>query len=75
VNKLQAKEKQEQLLKWFILPNESIKWDSTLEKYVVADSKLEVNSGSERKKQLDENGFDKDFIVTNKRKKRDRYYY
>jgi hypothetical protein len=31
---MQAKEKLEKPLKWFVLPNESYKWDFILEKYV-----------------------------------------
>jgi len=32
---MQAKEKTEKPLKWFVLPNESYKWDFVLEKYFV----------------------------------------
>ena len=35
---MQAKEKLEKPLKWFILPNESYKWDFILGKYVVENS-------------------------------------
>ncbi|MGZ4865528.1 MAG: hypothetical protein ACXV5H_12330 [Halobacteriota archaeon] len=71
-----ANEKQEKLLKWFVLPNESYKWDFILEKYVVEDSQQEVVSDSVGTKHLADDGFDKDYIVThNKRKKRDNYYY
>jgi hypothetical protein len=34
---MQAKDKLEKPLKWFVLPNESYKWDFILEKYVVED--------------------------------------
>ncbi|MGA2884138.1 MAG: hypothetical protein WBW25_02560 [Halobacteriota archaeon] len=72
---MQAKEKLEKPLKWFILPNESYKWDFILEKYVVEDSREEVASKSVRTQRLDDR-FDKDYIVTHKRRKqRDRYYY
>ena len=72
---MQAKEKLEKPLKWFILPNESYKWDFILEKYVVEDSRDEVASKSVRTQRLDDR-FDKDYIVTHKRRKqRDRYYY
>jgi len=71
---MQAKEKLEKPLKWFILPNESFKWDFILEKYVVDDSGQEVATESAITQRLD--GFDKDYIVTHKRRKqRDRYYY
>jgi hypothetical protein len=73
---LKAVEKQENLLKWFILPNESYQWDFILEKFVVEDSLQEVNSDNVGTEQLADDGFDKDYIVTHKkRKNRDRYYY
>ena len=73
---LKAVEKQETLLKWFILPNESYQWDFILEKFVVEDSLQEVNSDNVGTEQLADDGFDKDYIVTHKkRKNRDRYYY
>jgi len=72
---MQAKEKLEKPLKWFIMPNESYKWDFILEKYVVEDSQQEVATESVRTQRLDDR-FDKDYIVTHKRRKqRDRYYY
>ena len=72
---MQAKEKLEKPLKWFILPNESYKWDFILEKYVVEDSQQEVATESVRTQRLDDR-FDKDYIVKHKRRKqRDRYYY
>jgi hypothetical protein len=73
---MQAKEKLEKPLKWFILPNESYKWDFILEKYVVEDSQQEAAAESVGTKQLADDGFDKDYIITHKRRKqRDRYYY
>ena len=73
---MQAKEKLEKPLKWFILPNESYKWDFILEKYVVEDAEQEATSESWGIEQLAEDGFDKDYIVTHKRRKQqDRYYY
>jgi hypothetical protein len=70
-----AKEEQEKPLKWFILPNESYKWDFILEKYVVENSPQEVVPDSVGTKQLVDDGFDKDCIVTQKkRKRRDSYY-
>ena len=73
---MQAKEKLEEPLKWFVLPNESYKWDFILEKYVVEDSQQEVSDESARNRKLDDDGFDKDYIVTHKRRKqRDRYFY
>ena len=35
---MQAKENQEKPIKWFILPNESYKWDFILEKQMVENS-------------------------------------
>lgn len=71
-----AKEEQEKPLKWFILPNESYKWDFILEKYVIENSQQEVVPDSVGTKQLVDDGFDKDYIVTKKkRKRRDSYYY
>jgi hypothetical protein len=73
---MQAKEKLEKPIKWFVLPNESYKWDFILEKYTVEDAEQEVTTESLAIEQLAENGFDKDYIVTHKRRKqRDRYYY
>ena len=73
---MQAKEKLEKPLKWFILPNESYKWDFILEKYVVENAEQEDTSESRGIEQLAEDGFDKDYIVTHKRRKQqDRYYY
>jgi hypothetical protein len=71
-----AKEEQEKPLKWFILPNESYKWDFILEKYVIENSLQEAVPDSAGTKQLVDDGFDKDYIVTKKkRKRRDNYYY
>jgi hypothetical protein len=73
---MQAKEKLEKPLKWFVLPNESYKWDFILEKYVVEDSQQEVADESAGNRKLADDGFDKDYIITHKRRKqRDRYYY
>jgi hypothetical protein len=72
----EEKEEQEKPLKWFILPNESYKWDFILEKYAVENSQQEVVPDSVGTKQLVDDGFDKDNIVTQKkRKRRDSYYY
>ncbi|MFZ0011827.1 MAG: hypothetical protein WAL97_07985 [Halobacteriota archaeon] len=73
---MQAKEKLEKPLKWFVLPNESYKWDFILEKYVVENAEQEATSESRGIEQLAEDGFDKDYIVTHKRRKQqDRFYY
>jgi hypothetical protein len=73
---MQMKEKLEKPIKWFVLPNESYKWDFILEEYTVEGAEQEVTSESRAIEQLAENGFDKDYIVTHKRRKqRDRYYY
>jgi hypothetical protein len=55
-----AKEEQEKPLKWFILPNESYKWDFILEKYVIENSQQEVVPDSVGTKQPVDDGFDKD---------------
>jgi hypothetical protein len=71
-----AKEEQEKPLKWFILPNESYKWDFILEKYAVENSQQEVVPDSVGTKQLVDDGFDKGYIVTQKKRiRRDSYYY
>jgi hypothetical protein len=73
---LKAIERQENLLKWFILSNESCQWDFIPEKFVMDDSQQEVSSDNVGTEQLADDGFDKDYIVTHKkRKNRDRYYY
>ena len=61
-----AKEEQEKPLKWFILPNESYKWDFILEKCVIENSQQEVVPDSVGTKQPVDDGFDKDYIVTKK---------
>jgi hypothetical protein len=76
VRTMKAIVKQERLLKWFILPNESYKSDFILEKFVVEDSQQEVNPDNVGTEQLADDGFDKDYIVKHKkRKNRERYYY
>ena len=73
---MQAKEKLEKPLKWFVLPNESYKWDFILEKYVVEDAEQEATCRKLADSTAPDDGFDKDYIVTHKRRKqRDRYYY
>ncbi|HEX7514708.1 MAG TPA: hypothetical protein VF393_03865 [archaeon] len=72
---MQAKEEQEKLLKWFILPNESYKWDFILENIVVEDPQQEVSSEKVRTEQLADDGFDKDYVVTHKKRKNRDYYY
>ena len=61
-----AKEEQEKPLKWFILPNESYKWDFILEKCVIENSQQEVVPDSVGTKQPVDDGFEKDYIVTKK---------
>lgn len=67
--------KQERLLKWFILPNESYKSDFIFEKFVVEDSQLDVSCEKVSANQIADDGFDKDYIVTHKRRKKQDYYY
>lgn len=44
---MQAKEKQEQPIKWFVLPNESYKWDFILEKQIVENPEHEEGGKTE----------------------------
>jgi hypothetical protein len=44
---MQAKEKQELPSKWFILPNESYKWDFILDKQVAENPKREAAGSTE----------------------------
>ncbi|MGZ4863940.1 MAG: hypothetical protein ACXV5H_02935 [Halobacteriota archaeon] len=67
--------KQEILLKWFVLPKELYKSDFILEKFVGEDSQLEVSSKKVGTDQIVDDGFDKDYIVTHKRRKKQDYYY
>lgn len=65
----------ERPLKSVIMPNESFKWDFILEKYVLEDE-VEREALGERWKTEREDGFDKDYIVTRrKRRAQDRYFY
>ena len=41
---MQKKEKPERPLRWFILPNESYKWDFILDKYGDEDSQQEATT-------------------------------
>jgi len=44
---MQAKEKQEQHINWFVLPNESYKWGFIVEKKIVENPPREVASETE----------------------------
>ncbi|MGZ8886434.1 MAG: hypothetical protein ACXW1O_07695 [Halobacteriota archaeon] len=57
---MQAKEKTEKPLKWFVLPNESYKWDLVLEKYVLEDSEQEATTQSRGIERLADDCLDKD---------------
>lgn len=57
---MQAKEKLEKPLKWFVLPNESYKWDFILEKYVGEDDEQEAFNESIVIKRLADDCFNKD---------------
>jgi hypothetical protein len=72
---MQAKKEEEKPLKSFILPNESYKWDFILEKYFVDESQPEVIRDNVGTKQLLDDGFDKDYIVTQKKRKRQKSNY
>jgi hypothetical protein len=41
---MQTKDEQERPLKWFVLPNESYKWDFILEQYAGEDSQREATA-------------------------------
>jgi len=71
---MQAKEKTEKPLKWFVLPNESYKWDFVLEKYFV-ESQQEATTESRGIERLADDSFDKDDVVTHKRRKQRDHYY
>jgi len=72
---MQEKEERERPFKWFILPNESYKWDFILEKFVGENSHEEVVPDSVSTKQQMDVSFDNDIITQKKRKRRDSYYY
>jgi hypothetical protein len=57
---MQAKEKLEKPLKWFVLPNESYKWDFVLEKYVGEDDEQEAFNESIMINRLADDCFNKD---------------
>lgn len=44
---MQAKEKQEQPINWFVLPNESYNWGLIVEKKIVENPQREVASETE----------------------------
>jgi hypothetical protein len=44
---MQTKEKQEQPIKWFVLPNESYKWDFILDKQMVENPQQEAPDQAE----------------------------
>jgi len=56
-------------LKWIILPNESYKWDFILEKYA-PESLAEERTGREDINEEADSRFDKDYVVTPRRRKR-----
>ncbi len=67
--------RKERPLKSIILPNESFKWDFVLEKYMLEDH-LERGAPEEHRQKERDDGFNKDYIVTRrKRKTQDRYFY
>ncbi len=67
--------RRERPLKSIIMPNESFKWDFVLEKYVLEDE-FEREVLEERWRKERDDGFNKDYIVTRrKRKTQDRYFY
>ena len=62
-------------LRSFIMPNESFKWDFILEKYA-SEEEAEQEARAETLQTEDIDGFDKDYIVTRKKRRtRDRYFY
>ena len=64
----------ERPLRSFIMPNESFKWDFILEKYVREEEAERASAEAWQTEGID--GFDKDYIVTRKKRRtRDRYFY
>jgi len=64
----------EKSLKWIILPNESYKWDFILEEHA-PESRAEERADRERIDEEADERFDKDYIVTHRRRKRTNEYY
>ena len=73
---MKAEERKEPLLKWVVLPNESYKWDFILEQLEAEDSQTEIAPDLTGTKQFPADGFDKDYVVTHKKRKNlDNFYY
>ncbi|MGZ4904348.1 MAG: hypothetical protein ACXV5I_06005 [Halobacteriota archaeon] len=58
----------ERPLQSFILPNESYKWDFTLDKYAAEDD-AKREGASERQKTKRDDRFDKGYTITRRRRK------
>jgi hypothetical protein len=72
---MQAKEKLEKPLNWFILPSESSTWDVILEKYAVEEFEPQTDCQEADALQPADDCFDKDYITCKRRKRRDHFYY
>jgi len=71
---MHEKKKTEKPLKWFILPNESYKWDFILDKYAVEDDDREATTERQGIEKLGNEGFD-NVITRRRRKQQGRHYY
>ncbi|HYC19812.1 MAG TPA: hypothetical protein VEF35_04230 [Candidatus Bathyarchaeia archaeon] len=74
--KMHEKKRTENPLKWFILPNESYKWDFILDKYAGEEADQEAAPERRGIEKLGDDGFDKDYVITRRRRKQwGRYCY
>ena len=73
---MHAKKKTETPLRWFILPNESYKWDFVLGQYAGEEADQEATPERQGLKKLGDDEFDKDYVMTRRRRRqRGRYCY
>jgi hypothetical protein len=70
---MHAKRKTEKPLESFILPNESYKWDFILDKYAVEEPDREAITEHRGIERLGDDGFDKDRVITGRRRKQRGY--
>jgi len=71
---MHEKKKTEKPLKWFILPNESYKWDFILDKYAEEDDDREATTERRGIEKLGDEGFN-NVIMRRRRKQQGRHYY
>ncbi|MGB9370858.1 MAG: hypothetical protein WCB79_02855 [Halobacteriota archaeon] len=73
---MHANKKAEESIKWFILPNESYKWDFILDKYAGEEADKEAIPERRGIEKHGDDGFDTDYVITRRRRKqRGRYCY